>query len=211
MSDMVLAGGTVVTAEASFRADVAIEDERIAAVGVDLPTDGADVVDVSGALLMPGFIDGHTHLDMPFGGTVTSDDWDTGPAAAVAGGHDDAGRLLAAGHRRHAGRGGRDLAGQGRRARRASTTACTSPSPNLTDAVKAEIPSLPALGVSTIKIFMAYKGTPLYTADEDLFEAMQIAREAGVLVLVHAENGDVIAKLQAEALERGDTDRSGTR
>ena len=53
---------------------------------------------------------------------------------------------------------------------------------------------------------MAYKGTPLYTADEDLFEAMQIAREAGVLVLVHAENGDVIAKLQAEALERGDTD-----
>ena len=77
---------------------------------------------------------------------------------------------------------------------------------NLTDAVKAEIPSLPSLGVSTIKIFMAYKGTPLYTADEDLFEAMQIAREAGVLVLVHAENGDVIAKLQAEALERGDTD-----
>src|SRR3954466_14755574 len=96
MSDMVLAGGTVVTAEAgsradgatggSFRADVAIEDERIAAVGVDLPTDGAEVVDVSGALVMPGFIDGHTHLDMPFGGTVTSDDWDTGTAAAVAGG-----------------------------------------------------------------------------------------------------------------------------
>src|SRR5690349_23098256 len=86
MSDMVLAGGTVVTAEASFRADVAIEDERIAAVGVDLPRDGAEVVDVSGALVMPGFIDGHTHMDMPFGGTVTADDWDTGTAAARAGG-----------------------------------------------------------------------------------------------------------------------------
>src|SRR5262245_24454352 len=86
MTEMVLAGGTVVTAEASFRADVAIEDEKIAAVGIDLPTDGAEVVDVSGALLMPGFIDGHTHLDMPFGGTVTSDDWDTGTAGAVAGG-----------------------------------------------------------------------------------------------------------------------------
>src|SRR4051795_2249767 len=86
MSDMVLAGGTVVTAEASFRADVAIDGERIVAVGVDLPRDGAQVVDVSGALLMPGFIDGHTHMDMPFGGTVTADDWDTGTAAALAGG-----------------------------------------------------------------------------------------------------------------------------
>src|SRR6478735_10788301 len=86
MTAMVLAGGTVVTEEASLRADVAVEGERIAAVGVDLPTNGADVVDVSGALLMPGFIDGHTHLDMPFGGTVTSDDWDTGTAAALAGG-----------------------------------------------------------------------------------------------------------------------------
>ena len=69
---------------------------------------------MSGALLMPGFIDGHTHLDMPFGGTVTSDDWDTGTAAARRRRDDDARRLLAAGHRRHAGRGGRDLAGQGR-------------------------------------------------------------------------------------------------
>ena len=204
MSDMVLVGGTVVTAEASFRADVAVEDERIAAVGVDLPTDGAEVVDVSGALLMPGFIDGHTHLDMPFGGTVTSDDWDTGTAAAVAGGtttkvdfslQDIDGTLAEAVE-----------TWQGRpRARRASTTACTWPS--RTSRTPSRPRSLAALARrSTIKIFMAYKGTPLYTADEDLFEAMQIAREAGVLVLVHAENGDVIAKLQAEALERGDTD-----
>src|SRR3954453_23304886 len=202
---MVLAGGTVVTAEASFRADVAIEDERIAAVGVDLPTDGAEVVDVSGALVMPGFIDGHTHLDMPFGGTVTSDDWDTGTAAAVAGGtttlvdfslQDIDGTLAEAVETWQGKAEGKARIDYGLHV--AITT--------LTDAVKAESPSLPALGVSTIKIFMAYKGTPLYTADEDLFEAMQIAREAGVLLLVHAENGDVIAKLQAEALERGDTD-----
>ena len=60
--------------------------ETIEAVGVDLPRDGAEVIDVSGARLMPGFIDGHTHMDMPFGGTVTADDWDTGTAAALAGG-----------------------------------------------------------------------------------------------------------------------------
>jgi dihydropyrimidinase len=205
MSDMVLAGGTVVTADGSFRADVGIEDERIAAVGVDLPTDGTEVVDVSGALLMPGFIDGHTHLDMPFGGTVTSDDWDTGTAAAVAGGtttlvdfslQDVEGTLTEAVETWQGKADGKARIDYGLH------VAIT----NLTDAVKGEIPSLPALGVSTIKIFMAYKGTPLYTADEDLFEAMQIAREAGVLVLVHAENGDVIAKLQAEALARGDVE-----
>ncbi|MGZ8632771.1 MAG: amidohydrolase family protein, partial [Solirubrobacteraceae bacterium] len=205
MSDMVLVGATVVTSEASFRADVAVEGEQIAAVGVDLPTNGAEVVDVSGALLMPGFIDGHTHLDMPFGGTVTSDDWDTGTSAAVAGGtttlvdfslQDIEGTLAEAVETWQGKAEGKARIDYGLH------VAIT----NLTEAVKAEIPALPALGVSTIKIFMAYKGTPLYTADEDLFEAMQIAREAGVLVLVHAENGDVIAKLQAQALERGDTD-----
>ena len=78
MSDLVLAGGTVVTAEGSFRADVAVTGETIEAIGTDVPRDGAEVVDVSGARVMPGFIDGHTHMDMPFGGTVTADDWDTG-------------------------------------------------------------------------------------------------------------------------------------
>jgi dihydropyrimidinase len=203
MSRLVLAGGTVVTAEATFRGDIAVDGGRIAAVGADLPRDGAEVLDVSGALLMPGFIDGHTHLDMPFGGTVTADDWDTGTAAALAGGtttivdfslQDVEGTLAGA------------VEEWQRKATKARIdyglhVAVT----NLTEEIKAEIPTLPALGVSTIKIFMAYKGTPLFTADEDLFEALQIAREAGVLVLVHAENGDVIAKLQAQALAQGDT------
>ena len=204
MSDLILAGGTVVTAEGSFRADVAVAGETIAAVGRDLPRDGAEVVDVSGARLMPGFIDGHTHMDMPFGGTVTADDWDTGTAAAVAGGtttlvdfslQDVEGTLAGAVETWQGKAEGKAHIDYGLH------VAIT----NLTEDVKQEIPALPALGVSTIKIFMAYKGTPLYTADEDLFEALQIAREAGVLVLVHAENGDVIAKLQAQALARGDT------
>jgi dihydropyrimidinase len=202
MPAMLLAGGTVVTEEASVRADVAVEGERIAAIGLDLPRDGAKVVDVSGALLMPGFIDGHTHMDMPFGGTMTADDWDTGTAAALAGGTStlvdfslqDVEGTLAQAVQTWQGKAGKARIDYGLH------VAIT----NLTEEVKQEIPALPGLGVATIKIFMAYKGTPLYTADEDLFEAMQIAREAGVLVLVHAENGDVIAKLQAQALARGD-------
>jgi dihydropyrimidinase len=203
MSDLVLAGGTVVTAEGSFRADVGIAGEQIDAIGLDLPRDGAEVVDVSGARVMPGFIDGHTHMDMPFGGTVTADDWDTGTAAALAGGTttivdfslQDVDGTLAQAVETWKGKA------EGARIDYGLHVAIT----NLDQAVKDELPSLPELGIATVKIFMAYKGTPLYTADEDLFEAMQIAREAGLLVLVHAENGDVIAKLQAQALARGET------
>jgi dihydropyrimidinase len=204
MSDLILAGGTVVTADGSFRADVAVAGETIAAVGLDLPRDGAEVVDVSGALVMPGFIDGHTHMDMPFGGTVTADDWDTGTAAALAGGtttivdfslQDVEGTLAEAVETWHGKAEGKTHIDYGLH------VAIT----NLNDAVKAELPSLPELGIATVKIFMAYKGTPLYTEDEDLFEAMQIAHDVGLLVLVHAENGDVIAKLQEQALARGDT------
>jgi dihydropyrimidinase len=204
MTDLILAGGTVVGPEGSVRADVAISGETISAIGLDLPADGARVVDVSGARVMPGFIDGHTHMEMPFGGTVSADDWDSGTAAALAGGtttivdfslQDVDGTL-----------------GDAVRTWQAKATGATHIDyglhvaiTNLTREVKDELPSLPELGVSTVKIFMAYKGTPLYTADDDLFEALQIARECGLLVLVHAENGDVIATLQAEALARGDT------
>jgi dihydropyrimidinase len=205
MSDIKLTGGTVVTAEGSFEADVAIRDGRIAEVGQDLrPLNGGGTVDVTGRLLMPGFIDGHTHMDMPFGGTITADNWDTGTAAALAGGTtmivdfslqgvegeslEDA---LTTWHGKAEGKTHIDYG---------LHVAIT----NFTEDVKAEIPTLPDKGVCTVKIFMAYKGTSLFMPDEDLFEVLQIARDAGVQVMVHAENGDVIAKLQEQALARGD-------
>src|SRR3712207_5524331 len=86
MSELLFTGGTVVTAEGSYRADVLVEDGRISAVGASIGADGIETVDASGLLVMPGFIDAHTHMDMPFGGTVTADDWATGTEAAVAGG-----------------------------------------------------------------------------------------------------------------------------
>ncbi len=86
MSKILFTGGRIVTADGSFEADVLVEDEKIAAVGTDLPSDGAQMVHASGKLVMPGFIDAHTHMAMPFGGTVTTDDWATGTAAAAAGG-----------------------------------------------------------------------------------------------------------------------------
>jgi dihydroorotase-like cyclic amidohydrolase len=77
-------GGTVVTAEGSYRADVLVEDGKIVAEGTeDLDANGAETVDATGKLVMPGFIDAHTHMDMPFGGAVTADDWATGTEAAT--------------------------------------------------------------------------------------------------------------------------------
>ncbi|HEY8769552.1 MAG TPA: dihydropyrimidinase [Thermoleophilaceae bacterium] len=199
----VISGGTVVTAEGSFRGDVLVEGEQVAAVGRDLDAGGAEVVDATGRLVMPGFIDAHTHLAMPFGGTVTADDWDTGTAAAAAGGtttlvdfalQEPGGTLNEAVDAWLAKAEGRARVDYGFHVAIA----------DLTEAAKAEIPSLKARGVASVKIFMAYKGTPLYTEDKDLFESLQLARDAGMLVAVHAENGDVIQSLHEQALARGD-------
>lgn len=80
----VIKGGTVITADRTFRADILIEDGKIAAIGDGL--EGDEVIDASGCYVMPGGIDPHTHLQMPFMGTYSSDDFDTGTAAALAGG-----------------------------------------------------------------------------------------------------------------------------
>ena len=201
---MLFSGGMVVTAEGSYRADVLVEDEKIAAVGTNLDANGAEIVDASGRLVMPGFIDAHTHMDMPFGGTVSADDWATGTEAAAAGGTtmlidfalQEVGGTLA---------GAVETWSEKARGKAVVDYGFHVAITDLRDDIKAELPSLAARGVASVKIFMAYKGTPLYTEDDDLFETLQLSREAGVLVLVHAENGDAISKLQEQALARGET------
>ena len=203
MTKLLFTGGTVVTAEGSYRADVLVEDEKIIAVGTNLDANGAETVDAAGKLVMPGFIDAHTHMDMPFGGTVTADDWATGTEAAAAGGttmlidfslQEEGGTLA----------GAVDAWTEKARGKAVIDYGFHVAITDLRDDIKAELPGLAARGVASVKIFMAYKGTPLYTEDDDLFETLQLSKEAGVLVMVHAENGDVIAKLQQQALERGD-------
>jgi dihydropyrimidinase len=82
--DKVIRGGTIVTADDTYKADVGIAGEKIGAIGLAL--EGAETLDATGKLVMPGGIDVHTHLDMPFGGTVTADDWTSGTTAAACGG-----------------------------------------------------------------------------------------------------------------------------
>ncbi|MBD0357851.1 MAG: amidohydrolase family protein, partial [Rubrobacter sp.] len=166
MGVLLFTGGTVVTADGSFGADVLVEDEKIVAVGTEISGEGVEtIVDASGKLVMPGFIDAHTHMDMPFGGTVTADDWAAGTAAAAAGGttmiidfalQEEGGTLAGAVEAWTEKARDKALIDYG------FHVAVT----DLRADVKTELPGLAERGVASVKIFMAYKGTPLYTEDD---------------------------------------------
>jgi dihydropyrimidinase len=142
-------------------------------------------------------------MDMPFGGTVTADDWATGTEAAAGGTtmlvdfalQEEGGTLAGAVEAWTEKARGKAVVDYG------FHVAIT----DLREDIKTELGSLRERGVASVKLFMAYKGTPLYTEDDDLFEVLQLSREAGQLVLVHAENGDVISKLQEQANAAGNT------
>ncbi len=197
-------GGTVITASDMIAADVLVEGEIITLLGKDLPTNGHEVVDCSGKYLMPGGIDVHTHLDLPFGGTISNDDFDVGHMAAAFGGttaHIDfviqpiGGSLhdgLATWRRKSTGIAQIDYGFH---------MAVT----DLRDDVMEEIPQMVDEGITSLKLFMAYKNV-FQIDDTTLFRAMQTAAANGMIVMVHAENGDVEAQLTPALLAEGKTD-----
>ena len=207
---VLIKGGRVVTATDTTVADVLVEGERISLIGADLDEKRLDVeadrvIDASGKYVLPGAVDPHTHLDMPFGGTVTADDVESGQRAAARGGttcHVDFviqpqgssfADALADWKSKAA---GKQLIDMGYHMA-------------VTDLKEGgsleELASLPGEGVTSYKLFMAYKGA-LMVDDETLFKTMQVAADTGALVMVHAENGDAIDVLVKEALAAGNTD-----
>jgi len=199
----VLRGGRVVSADGEYDADVLIAGERIAAVGsVEAPA-GANVVDASGCLVLPGLIDNHTHLSMPFMGMWSSDDYDTGTQAAAAGGvtcivdfaiqrePDQLRSALEEWQERAAGAAHVDYGFH---------MAITNANEPTIDDMQAIVEA----GVSSFKLFMAYKGE-LMTRDDAMTAVLERARDLDALTMVHAENGDVVDLLVKRALARGDT------
>jgi dihydropyrimidinase len=192
--------GTLITAAETFPGDILIEGERIAAIGQDLDIPGAEVVDAAGKLILPGGIDPHVHLDLPMFDTVSSDDHYTGGKAAAFGGtttvmdfipQDFAtlGEAVDAWHAKADGKAAVDFGFHMNITR-------------LDERVAVEIPRLPGEGITTLKVFMAYNGR-LRLQDGEIFQVLRIARENGMLTMLHAENGDVIETLVEEALAAG--------
>jgi dihydropyrimidinase len=202
---ILIKGGRVITAADDYVGDVFVDDGRVSLIGESLDVQADRVVDASGKYLLPGLVDPHTHLDMPFGGTVTCDDFESGHVSAAFGGTTTHVDFCIQPHGTSFG----DALAQWHAKREGKAIIDNGFHIAVTDLREGgtleELASLPEQGVTSYKLFMAYKGA-LQVDDETLFRTMQVAAETGALVMVHAENGDAIDVLVKEALAAGHTE-----
>ena len=204
---VLIKGGRLITAADDYVADVFIEGERISLIGDSLDVQADKVVDAAGKYVLPGAVDPHTHLEMPWRGKTTVDDFYHGHVAAAFGGtttHVDFciqskgetfGEAL---ETWHAKREGKAIIDNGFHI---IVTDLSEEGGTLD-----ELATLPdEHGVTSYKLFMAYNDS-LRISDEGLFKVMQVAAKTGACVMVHAENGDAIEVLMADAIAAGNTD-----
>ncbi len=205
-----LSGGTVVTATDLYRGDVLIEDEKIAAVatpgglapeGGQIPVDRT--IDASGKYIIPGGIDVHTHLDMPFGGTTSADDFESGTVAAAHGGTTSV-VDFAIQYRGQTLRHALDTWTKKAEGKAVIDYGFHMIVTELTDSVEGEMDALVREGVTSFKLFMAYPGVFMLD-DGSIFRALLRTRENGGTICMHAENGGVIDVLVKRALAEGKT------
>ena len=201
---LVIRGGTVVNAGERFTADVKIEGRTITGMGAGLARGSGDTeIDAAGRYVLPGFIDPHVHMELPFMGTVSADDFETGTASGIAGGTTSiidfcipgAGMSLLDGLKLW-------------RERSAKATsdysfhmAITHWGDHTADEMRSVVHDH---GITSFKVFMAYKGA-IMVDDHALYHVMKVAAETGAVVTVHAENGDAVWNLQQELLASGCT------
>ncbi len=194
----VIKNGTIVTADRTFKADVLIKGGTIAAIGQNLS--GDHVIDATGCYVMPGGIDPHTHLEMPFMGTYSSDDFESGTRAALSGGTTMVVDFCLPSP-------GQSLLEAIDMWSNKSTRACCDYSYHMAitwwgEQVFDEMPKVVEKGITSFKHFMAYKGA-LMVNDDEMLASFQRCAEIGGLPLVHAENGDVVAALQQKLMAEG--------
>ncbi len=201
----VIKNGTIVTADRTWKADILVRDEKIVAIGPDLNAD--HVLDATDCYVMPGGIDPHTHLEMPFMGTYSSDDFESGTRAALSGGTtmvvdfalpSPQQSLLEA------------IQMWDNKSTRANCDysfhmAITWWSEQVFNEMETVVKDK---GINTFKHFMAYKGA-LMVDDDEMYSSFQRCAALGALPLVHAENGDVVAQMQAKLLAEGNDGPEG--
>ncbi|MDK2981683.1 MAG: dihydropyrimidinase [Chloroflexota bacterium] len=200
---ILIKSGKIITSSESFYADILIEGEKISAVAENIPEqEGMQIIDAKGKLVLPGGVDVHTHFDLPMFGTVSSDDHYTGHKAAAFGGTTTVIDFVSQDfpHLKDC----VDAWHQKADDKAAVDYGFHMNMTNFNEDIAKEIPTLKDEGISTLKVFTAYNGR-LRLHDGEIFKVMRIARDNGMLVMVHAENGDVIDVLTEEALTAGHT------
>src|SRR5689334_12041222 len=202
MSTTLIRNGRIVNADRTLDADLLISGEKIQDIAPGLPVENAGrVIDAAGMYLLPGGIDAHTHLDMPFGGTTSSDDFETGTRAAAFGGTTTLVDFA--------------IQAKGTKMRealdiwwkKAEGKACTDYGLHMivTDLPDAHIEDMNEMvreGLSSFKLFMAYPGV-LMVDDTTIFKAMRKTAENGGLICMHAENGSAIDVIVRKAVADG--------
>ena len=201
MARILIKGGRIVTAVDDYFADVLVEGERVVQIGKDLGTQADKIIDAKGKLVIPGGIDPHTHLDMPFGGTTSADDFESGTIAAAHGGTttlidfaiqtkgESTIKGLDTWHKKAAGKATIDYAFH----------------MIVTDMPEERLPEMRKLadeGITSYKLFMAYPGV-LYVDDGTLYRAFRQAGENSTRICMHAENGIVIDEIIRAAVKDG--------
>ena len=201
----VIKGGTIVTADRSWKADLLVEGETIQQIGPDLH--GDEVIDAEGAYVMPGGIDPHTHLEMPFMGTTAVETFESGTWAAATGGTTMVvdfclpgadGSIVNAINEWH---------------RKSKPQICSDIGFHMAitgwnEQIFTEMAEAVKMGINSFKHFMAYKGA-LMVEDDEMYASFRRCAELGALPMVHAENGDIIAELQQKYLAEGITGPEG--
>ncbi len=203
--DLLIKNGTIVTAQETFTADLAVKDGKIALIGLNLDVKADAVVDASGKLVLPGALDVHTHLAMPFGGTVSADGYLSGTRAAACGGvttvfdypmqRKDKGLLETV--------KGRDAL--------CAPEACVDYAFHciITDlnggAILDEIPEAVTYGVTSFKLFFVYKKEGMMVDDGTFVKVLLKAKEAGAITNLHAENPDLIDMFIEQFKKEGKT------
>ena len=193
---MIIKNATLITDSKTFQADLLIEGEKISRIEANMSAPGHEILDAAGKFILPGGVDPHVHLDLPMAGTVSSDDHYTGTKAAAFGGTTTVIDFVSFDFPTL----GQSVDTWKKNAEKAAVD--YSAHMNLTsfdEKIAAELPSLPGMGITTVKTFTAYNNR-LRLPDGDIFRALRIARDHGMLVMLHAENGDVIETLISEAL-----------
>src|SRR6267143_1270601 len=200
--DTVIRNGTVVTATNTCLADVGINGDKVTAIAAQLPTENAGrIIDATGMLLIPGGIDVHTHLDMPFGGTTSADDFETGTIAAAFGGTTT---LIdfAIQYKGQTLRQAFDTWMQKSQSKAVTDYAFHCIITDLGSAQLEEMGQLIREGVTSFKLFMAYPGVFMLD-DATIFKAMRQAAKHSGLICMHAENGGAIDVIVQQALAEG--------